>query len=387
MNYLKITNKGLIVSEDMMLIGSSTKRESTNKIGMFGSGWKYALAWLLRNECNPIIMSGKNRINIDTKLVLHRDNPVQIITVDDKETSLTTQMGPKWSGWMALREILSNAIDEGEHTMTTVWEPESFLGEESITSIYIPLNGELSEVMMKFDNYFAFNRKPSFENSIGKIYIKKDESEINIYRKGIRCYESTMLSMVDFDFYDININEDRLAQMFNVHSCIGHMVSNGIPTNILLIMLKSNIKDVFPANTSVRIIDNLKELLQQGHKFTTTAFIRLGGSMLADSEAIVIPQAWYAKLQEMGLVPSLFELLDGGDEPFMRTDIKDVSGIKYHLSGFNIDINVYSGKCESHVFVCNDKAYVKDSTHLNDAKLAAIIMSRLSEDFYESKML
>lgn len=44
-NYLKIQNRGLITVEDLKFIGSSTKRGKNNKIGQFGSGWKFALAW------------------------------------------------------------------------------------------------------------------------------------------------------------------------------------------------------------------------------------------------------------------------------------------------------------------------------------------------------
>ena len=171
MNYLKISNKGLICPEDLMLIGSSTKREQSDKIGMFGSGWKYSLAWLLRNDCKPIIFSGKNQIEVDFAVKMHRTNAVNIITVDGKETSLTTEMGPKWTGWMAIREVLSNAIDEGDHSITTAWMPE-FKGFEDTTTIYIPMSSELSDVMLKFDSYFSFYRKESYSNEDCRMLVK-----------------------------------------------------------------------------------------------------------------------------------------------------------------------------------------------------------------------
>lgn len=48
--YLKIENEGTVPVEAFTLIGASSKRDDSSKIGMFGSGNKYALAYLLRNN-------------------------------------------------------------------------------------------------------------------------------------------------------------------------------------------------------------------------------------------------------------------------------------------------------------------------------------------------
>lgn len=388
--YLKVSNQGLIVPEDLKLIGSSTKRGVAGKIGMFGSGWKYALAWLIRNDCAPIIYSGDKEIKIDFEVKMHRDQVVKVITVDDMETSLTAEMGPQWTGWMALREIISNAIDEGNHHVTSVINPESFEGNNNgNTDIYIPMNSELSQVMLAYDSYFAFNRKPDFSNKYGDIYLKKEESPICIYRKEIKCYNSSSYQKTKFDvnFYDINISEDRLCTSNAAQSILGQMMSEGVTSEVLLALLDFVGTSWYAPSINEKIINNCKELLDQDKSFTTDSIRRAGGLFGSKPDAIEIPQSWYMKLQELGLVKSLFELLSGSDETFIRTDAKDLTKLNYYLAQFNYRPAIRSGKCESNCFINNGIVYVKDDCQMNDKALAATILSKLGSDTFLEMIL
>lgn len=378
MNYLRISNEGQICPEDLTLIGSSTKRDQSNKIGMFGSGWKYALAWMLRNDCKPIIFAGKDRIEIDFNVKMHRTNAVNVITVNDIETSLTTGMGPKWTGWMAIREVLSNAIDEGGHSINTIWAPNNFAGVENETVVYIPMNGELSDVMLKYDSYFAFNRKESYSNDLCRMFFKTEPSQLNIYRKGIRCFDTQVTSKIDFDFCDININEDRLTQSYQIAYKINDILRAGVPTNIFKRVLEEEQLSWLPTSMSDPIMQNINDLINDGYTFTTETLQKLGGLLFSSANALVIPASWYKKLQDLGLVKSPFEFLNS-NESFIRTDAKNIKGIAYYLKCFNIDIPIKSGKCESHVFVHNGQAYVRDDTNLSDKEIAAGIIKRMDE--------
>lgn len=385
MNYLRIENKGLIVQEDLMLIGSSTKRDQTGKIGMFGSGWKYALSWLLRNDCKPIIYAGKTKIDIDFNVTMHRTNAVNVITVNGKETSLTTEMGPKWTGWMAIREILSNAIDEGEHKLDVIWEA-NMGGEEGKTVIYVPMNGELSDVMLKFDSYFAFNRKESFTVDGDRVFMKATPSPLNVYRKGIRCYDTNANSSIDFDFNHIDINEDRLAYGWNVQKAISRIVGSNMPSSTFKRFLQEEQLSWLPSSTNENILANLKELISHGESFTTETLQKLGGMLFSKADALLIPAGWYKKLQDLGLIKNIFDMF-GGEQSFIRTDAKSTKGIEYHLKALNINVDIKTGKCDSHVFFHKDTAYVKDDTDQSDSRLAAMIIKSLDTDYLEKLLL
>lgn len=384
MNYLKITNKGLICPEDLMLIGSSTKR-GQDKIGMFGSGWKYALAWLLRNDCAPLIFSGQDEIKIDFTVSMHRASAVNIITVNGRETSLTTEMGCQWSGWMAIREILSNAIDEGEHAITTEWLPK-FQGHDDVTTVYLPMNNELSEVMMKFDSYFSFNRKPVCENKYGKLFIKTKKSTVNVYRRGIRCFDCEDETIIDFDGTNLDIDESRLTQPWYINQQLMKFIKEGISTSLLTQFLSNDdffFRDGLPTKTTSAIMESLKELLAAGKTFTCQLIMGVGGIFATKPNDIILPNKWYEELETLGLVPSLFERFGTGNEVFHRTDAKNVDAIKYLLKGMGIDITIHSGKCNSEVFVNDEKAYIKDCTKYSDKTLAAMIVKRMPQEFYE----
>jgi len=208
MNYLKISNKGLLDIEALTLLGASSKRGDSTKIGMFGSGNKFALAYLLRNNYNIKIFSGKNEIKLSTVQKRFRDKDFNVILVNGKETSITTDFGKDWNLAQAIREIYCNSIDEGEHTLEFV---KDVILEDNKTSFYIKSQPEITNYISNFDNYFAENKKVLFECPYGKI-LEKGGDKLNLYRKGIRCMETDKQSIYDYDLTEVEIDENRLVK-------------------------------------------------------------------------------------------------------------------------------------------------------------------------------
>ncbi len=66
MSYMLFKNKGLMDINALRLLGASTKRGSNDKIGFFGSGWKYSLAVMLRENISFRIFVGKKEIIVQT---------------------------------------------------------------------------------------------------------------------------------------------------------------------------------------------------------------------------------------------------------------------------------------------------------------------------------
>src|SRR3989304_196357 len=124
-DYLCIKNSGEIDINSIILLDASTKRgDSKGKFGFFGTGASYAAAALLRAGAEIIIYSGKTRIDISKKKLSFRDKEFnQIVLIKDgveSPTSFTTELGPTWEVWMAIREYICNAKDEGGEDFTII---------------------------------------------------------------------------------------------------------------------------------------------------------------------------------------------------------------------------------------------------------------------------
>lgn len=92
-------------------IGVSVK--GPGSIGFFGSGFKYALATLLRTGHEIWVQERyAKRVKFESKSVTIRDKPFSLVTCDGAELGFTTDMGPRWEPWMALRELIANTKDE-----------------------------------------------------------------------------------------------------------------------------------------------------------------------------------------------------------------------------------------------------------------------------------
>jgi hypothetical protein len=210
MKYIKIKNNGLIEPQALHLLGASTKRNDSSKIGMFGSGNKYALAYFLRNGYKVKIFAGKKEILVETRIENWKGHDWNIVYVNGEKTSITDEMGKDWKFWQAIREVYCNAIDEGGASMDFV---QDILPTENETHFYIDTKKDVTEFVSNFDNYFATSKKVLFECKDGRI-LEKSGTEANIYRKGVKCFNTNKISVFDYDFTNITIDENRLVKYF-----------------------------------------------------------------------------------------------------------------------------------------------------------------------------
>lgn len=213
MNYMMIENKGSLSVEALILLGASTKRGDSTKIGFFGSGNKYAIPTFIRLGIPFKIFSGEKEITIETVDVEFRGKIFKRIIIGGEHTSLTTDMGPQWEEWMALREWVSNSLDEEESKI--VKSTDVVEGIEGYTRFYIEHTKEIVNILDNWDTLFTFDRKDAiYESDTGTVYghLNKDE-HIVLFRKGIRVHNSTsQKSIFQYDIPIFSINESRVVE-------------------------------------------------------------------------------------------------------------------------------------------------------------------------------
>lgn len=211
--YMLIENKGEIDVNALVLMGGSTKRDSTSAIGFFGSGNKYTIALFLKLGIGFKIYSGEQEIVIETKQVGFRDKQFQQILINGQETSLTTDMGPQWDSWMGIREWVSNSIDEGESNIVN--EVLEVNPREGYTRIYVEHHPDIENVILNWDRYFSYDRIDTLiEVGEYRMYpqIDTEKESLLLYRKGIQCYTTIgSKALYNYDLPVYKINESRVV--------------------------------------------------------------------------------------------------------------------------------------------------------------------------------
>lgn len=210
MKFLKIQNKGELDIRLLSLMGGTTKSDDPLKIGQWGSGLKYSIAWLLRNNITFKVFIGNREVTFNTSEVSIRDNTFDVVVIDGEKTSLTTNMGgEEWKPWMIVREILCNAIDEEEYSYETT---TSVNGLEGYTTFYIQITPDISEVVDNWREYFIFEETPMFEDETVAIYHNPYKG-IRIYKQGVLIKKDerdfVKKALFRYDIKDAEINELR----------------------------------------------------------------------------------------------------------------------------------------------------------------------------------
>lgn len=206
MKYLKIQNNGELDIRLVALMGGTTKSTDEFKIGQWGSGLKYTLAYLLKNNLDFKIFIGEEEVKISTETETIRDEAFEIICINGKRTSITTQMGGEaWAPWMIVRELWCNALDEGGELKQTT---EETIGVAGTTTFYIQITPDIREVIVNWQNYFIHELEPLSETSNFKIY--SGGNALRLYKQGVLIYENkTIKSLFAYDIRNADINELR----------------------------------------------------------------------------------------------------------------------------------------------------------------------------------
>lgn len=206
MKYLKIQNAGELDVRLVALMGGTTKSKDTFKIGQWGSGLKYSLAWLLKNNLSFKMFIGDEEVQVGTETEIIRDESFEIITIDGKRTSVTTQMGgDAWSAWMIVRELWCNALDEGCEYRSIETE---CLGESGKTTFYVQLTPDIKKVWDNWNNYFVHGVEPIFSNSLFAIY--PGGQSLRFYKNGVLIMEDeSVKGLFAYDIKHADINELR----------------------------------------------------------------------------------------------------------------------------------------------------------------------------------
>lgn len=205
MKYLKIQNNGELDIRLVALMGGTTKAGDKYKIGQFGTGLKYTLAFLFRNNLAFKIFCGQQEVQIYTEIENIRGEDFEIICINGQRTSITTRMGEDWKPWMIIRELWCNALDEGGEQRDITTETTGQFGK---TTFYIQVDNQIQQVLNEWPKYFIHDQEAIFEDDSHAIYPAGDK--LCIYKQGVLIFEHHQhKSVFSYDLKYASINELR----------------------------------------------------------------------------------------------------------------------------------------------------------------------------------
>ncbi len=271
-------NDGEVPINAFKLLGASSKRNDTSKIGYFGTGLKYAIAVMLKQGIDFRVYSGDKEVKIGTRATKFINDTVSVMTVNGEKTSITLDAGIDWKPWYAIREIYSNAIDENGKMLINVM-PEA---KQGTTRIFVDAESEkLKDIFKNWDAYFTHNRPALFSNIRGTLYHKLPTvPEYVAFRKGIRVHDSREHSLFDYDLPDVTINESRVA--------------------MYAFAVKQSCSELLASSS----IDCIKEMLSLARNGRRSEYVEWEDSFWNYTERYSFSYAWVTALENYRIVPA-----------------------------------------------------------------------------------
>jgi hypothetical protein len=217
MKYIKISNTAIGGVNRLRLekLGLSTKRNDPDTIGQFGSGIKYAPISAIRMGLDFVFVGSDDKGEYQLRYKVVDEEGINSIVYDygdyQKPSSFTVDAGSlSWdSEWQIYREIVSNAMDEGDWTREIV---DNIENDKNSFAIYISASPKMIDVYNDHDKYFCTNREVFYYCDRTDVkFLQKHDSSERLYNKGVLCHteEIQFPSLFDYNFLNGDLNEDR----------------------------------------------------------------------------------------------------------------------------------------------------------------------------------
>ena len=220
-------NPGLIEPNAFRLSGASVKAEGS--FGRFGTGLKYAIATILRNQGIVTVHSGDRTFSFELETAVLKERCFsEVVLVEnlgeardestgthDRRTPLgfTSSLGKDWEPWMAVRELGCNARDEGGD-FTINREFAGYTGaetdnvEETVIVVDWPLVEDDWEAVLA--QTFAPAAEPLLEE--GGVRVLPGPSDY-LYHRGVRVWKLPKPSLFTYDVIGpVDLTEDRTVK-------------------------------------------------------------------------------------------------------------------------------------------------------------------------------
>ena len=199
------SNPGVIDVRGITTFGVNAKDSNRNPIGYFGTGLKFAIATLLRNDCQIEIYAGATQYTFSLRAdtvrakefrFVHMDistppsaeelavNPDARPITEGYDLAYTADLGRNWKMWQAYRELYCNCVTDEGGIVDCVPDETPFGVSPDHTVIVV--RGEAFENEHKVRDSFILSpdRKPRFVvPGVVEVY---DGASQSVFYRGIR---------------------------------------------------------------------------------------------------------------------------------------------------------------------------------------------------------
>lgn len=195
-------NEGVASVAALTTFGINAKNNDS-AIGFFGTGFKYAVAIVLRNGGKVTLYLGKKKHTFGLNRITERGQDFDVVTLSGKPLGFTTRLGIKWEPWMAYREFHCNAADESGETYGYKVAPK-----EGYTTIQV----EWPEFELAHQNrhIFLLQTKPIYQGQGVDVHPGSSHA---IFYRGVMVGKLEKPSAYTYNITShVNLTEDRLVK-------------------------------------------------------------------------------------------------------------------------------------------------------------------------------